>query len=214
MSLDNIQRALLWVAIVIAAILLVRFAIDFTTEMSGLLAAPFWLLTIAALSVALKNMVRASRADLRIPLSRGKRALLLAMIPLGFLASSLDCAGLDLTGCSPFCAIIRTIWIPAVAIGCVGYFFTGSKYLILGISAMIFAPLWPHCVCFNAGNGWWIERIGASPTCYAWGFIAGVISLSALSFSRKAWPSILVNAAIISGATIFFVSHHYFHYPW
>ncbi|HKP86494.1 MAG TPA: hypothetical protein VJZ26_10375 [Blastocatellia bacterium] len=214
MSLDNLQRALSWVAIIIAAFVLVKFSIDFTAEMSALLAAPFWLLSVAALGVACRNTVAASGDESRSPLPTSARVLLLGMIPLGFLASSLDCAGLSLAGCAPFCSFIKTVLIPALAVGCAAYFFTGSRGLLFGISAMSFAPLVPHCVCFNVGNGWWIERIGSSPVCYAWGFVVSVISVSALCFGQKPWPSILVNAAIISGATIFFVSHHYFHFPW
>jgi hypothetical protein len=75
-------------------------------------------------------------------------------------------------------------------------------------------PLAPHCLCFNPGNGWWIERLGASPTCYAWGFVVSLIALSALGAGKRAWPSLLVNGAIIGGATAFFVGHHYFHFPW
>ena len=79
---------------------------------------------------------------------------------------------------------------------------------------MGFVPLWPHCLCFNVGNGWWIERVGASPTCYAWGFAASLVALGALGAGRREWLSLLVNGAIIGGATAFFVGHHYFHYPW
>ena len=214
MSLDNLQRLLLYVAIVIAAFLLLKFAVDFTAEMSLALAAPFWLLTIAALAVALSNAVAARGNETRSDLPAPARALLLAAIPLGFFASSLDCTGLSLTGCSPYCTFIKTVWIPAIALVCAAYYFKRSKLLLLIISAMIFAPLVPHCICFNAGNGWWIERIRASPVCYVWGFAAGVISVSALRSSRLIWPSIAVCSAIIAGATTFFVSHHYFHFPW
>jgi len=86
--------------------------------------------------------------------------------------------------------------------------------MALIILLMIFVPLAPHCTCFNVGNGWWIERVGASPTCYAWGFTTSLIALGALRAGQRQWLSLLVNAAIIGGATAFFVGHHYFHFPW
>lgn len=214
MSLDNLQRGLFWISIIISTFLLVKFALDFTSEMSLMFAAPFWLLALASVGVAIWNTAGASRRGPRNSLSRSARIILLAMIPLGFFASSLDCTGLSLAGCGPFCSFIKVIWIPALAVACASYFFTDSRLILPVLSVMSFAPLLPHCVCFNVGNGWWIERIGASPVCYIWGFVSALISLSALSFERKAWPSILSGAAIIGGATVFFVSHHYFHFPW
>lgn len=214
MSLDNLQRLLLYVAVAIAAFLLLRFAVDFTAEMDWLMAIPFWLLVIVALAVALLNIAAASEEKSHDSLPKSTQAGLLAMIPLGFVASSLDCTGLSLSGCTPFCTFIKTIWIPAIAVLCATYFFKAWKGLLLGISAMTFLSLVPHCVCFNVGNGWWIERIGASPVCYVWGFLVSVISVSALRYGNRVWPSLIVCGAIITGATAFFVSHHYFHFPW
>jgi len=214
MSLDNLQRLLLYAAVAIATFLLSRFAIDFTLEMNWLMAIAFWLLVIAALAVAFSNIVTASEKKSHDALPKNMQALFLAMIPLGFIASSLDCTGLSLSGCTPFCTFIKTVWVPAMAIGCAAYFFKEWNALLLGISAMAFVPLVPHCVCFNVGNGWWIERIGTSPVCYAWGFTVSVISVSALRYGKRVWASLVVCSTIITGATAFFVSHHYFHFPW
>ncbi|HKS40094.1 MAG TPA: hypothetical protein VJX74_05730 [Blastocatellia bacterium] len=214
MSLDNLQRLLLYVAMAIATFLLSRFAIDFTVEMNWLMAVGFWLLVIAALAVAISNIVAASEKKSRDSLPKSVQALFLAMIPLGFIASSLDCTGLSLSGCTPFCTFIKTVWVPAMAILCATYFFKEWNALLLVISAMAFVPLVPHCVCFNVGNGWWIERIGTSPVCYAWGFTVSVISVNALRRGKRVWASLIVSGAIIAGATAFFVSHHYFHFPW
>lgn len=214
MSPDNLQRLLLYVAWAIAAFLLSRFAIDFAIEMNWLMAIPFWLLVVAALTVALSNIIAANKKRSNIALPKGVRALFLAMIPAGFIASSLDCTGLSLSGCTPFCTFIKTVWIPAIAMVCAAYLFKQWGGLLLGVSAMAFVPLVPHCVCFNVGNGWWIERIGASPVCYAWGFTVSLISVSALKSGNRAWASLIICGAIITGATAFFVSHHYFHFPW
>jgi hypothetical protein len=213
-QLDNLQRLLLCVAAATATLLLSRFAIDFTLEMNWLMAALFWLLVIAALAVAFLNIVTAGDKKTRDSLPKSMRALFLAMIPLGFIVSSLDCTGLSLSGCTPFCTFIKTVWVPAMAIACAAYFFREWNGLLFAISAITFVPLVPHCVCFNVGNGWWIERIGASPVCYAWGFTVSLISISALKYGKCAWASVVVCGAIIAGSTAFFVSHHYFHFPW
>ena len=194
-----------------STLLLGRFAIDFTTEASLLLAAPFWALVFAALAVALSNLVGRPRQN---PIPKLTRIFLLAAMPLAFLASSLDCTGLSVTGCTPFCTFVKTVWIPLIVIACAAYFFIERDWLLLLISLMSFVPLAPHCVCYNPGNGWWIERIGASPVCYAWGFVVSVLSVGALGKARRAWPTLLINGVIIGGALSFFVAHHYFHFPW
>ena len=50
---------------------------------------------------------------------------------------------------------------------------------------MSFVPLVPHCVCYNVGNAWWIDRLGASPVCYGWGFVVTMLSLSCLQQRRE-----------------------------
>ena len=218
MTASKLQRLLLWAAWLVAAFLLGRFAVDFIKEMPALLAAPFVLLVAAALAVAAANIVaihpRQAEAGGQAATSRAAMALLLLSVPLGFLASSLDCTGLSPQGCTPFCTFIKTAWIPALAVACAAY----AKWRLPGLLSlavlMSFVPLAPHCLCFNVGNGWWIERLGASPTCYAWGFAASLIAFGALAAGRREWLSLAVNAAIIGGATAFFVGHHYFHFPW
>ena len=207
----KLQPAVLYAGLILSALLLVKFAIDFTTESNLLLAAPFWLLVIVALAVAFSNMIAGPRLN---PFPKTARILLLAAIPLAFLASSLDCTGLSAEGCSPYCTFIKTVWVPLIAAVSAVYFFSGRDWLLLAISVMSFAPLAPHCVCYNPGNGWWIEHIGASPVCYSWGFVVSVISVGALRTAGRAWPSLLVSGAIIGGSTAFFVAHHYFHFPW
>lgn len=218
MTASKLQRLLLVAAWTVAAVLLGRFSIDFVKEMPALLAAPFVLLVGVALAVAALNLVAVNR---RLPQSREyasasrlATALLLLSVPLGFLASSLDCTGLSLQGCTPFCTFIKLVWIPAMAVACVIYWRWHAPLILSLILLMSLVPLVPHCSCFNVGNGWWIERVGASPTCYAWGFMTGLIGLGGLRAGQHPWLSLLVNAAIIGGATAFFVGHHYFHFPW
>jgi hypothetical protein len=214
---DRLQQWLLRLGVVISAVLLIRFAIDFSQGMKWWLAAPFCVLVIVALGVGVANVfstARSERVPTHRPLCDAKRPLLLAAIPLAFLASSLGCMGLSLQGCSPFCTFVKLVWIPLLAIACTIYFFVGKRAWLTATAAMSFVPLVPHCVCYNVGNGWWIDRIGASPLCYGWGFVVSVIAVGALSKGARLWPSLVVCLTIIAGATGFFVSHHHFQFPW
>src|SRR5581483_3063768 len=218
MTASKLQRLFFGAAWIIAALLLGRFAIDFVHEMPAWLGVPFVLLVATALGVAAVNLSSVSReekaARAAVTSARAATGLLLLSIPLGFLASSLDCTGLSLAGCTPFCTFIKTVWIPLLAAASVAYLQLRWPVLLTLMLAASAVPLVPHCLCFNPGNGWWIERLGASPTCYAWGFVVTLIAIGALSSGRRAWLALLVNGAIIGGATAFFVGHHYFHFPW
>jgi hypothetical protein len=202
--------------LVISAVLLIRFAIDFSVGMRWWLAAPFCVLVIVTLAVGVANVfsARSDSGTAHAPLRDAKRALLLSAIPLGFLASSLDCMGLSLQGCSPFCTFVKLAWVPLIAVVCAVYFFAGKQVWLTAIAAMSFIALVPHCVCYNVGNAWWIDRIGASPVCYGWGFVVSVLAVGALSKGAHLWASLVVCFTIIAGATTFFVSHHYFQFPW
>jgi hypothetical protein len=213
-NIERIQRALLAMAFLVAAILLIRFTVDFFIEMPLLLAIPFSILVAAALLIAAMNLKAMGKGKSEATISTSSKALLLASIPSGFLASTLDCSGFALQGCTPFCSFIKLGWIPLLALVCALYFFKPMNSLLLAVSALSFVSLAPHCICFNVGNGWWIEQIGASPMCYVWGFVVTLISLSAIKSGARTSVSLLVNGAIIGGALTFFISHHYFHFPW
>jgi hypothetical protein len=210
---DRIQQWLLRAGILISTVLLIRFAIDFSKVMSWWLAVPFCILVLVALGVEIANVWS-------VPIERTTgphhvtRALLLALIPLGFMASALDCSGFSLHGCSAFCTFVKQIWIPLIGGACAIYFVNGKPSLLTVICVMSFVPLVPHCVCYNVGNAWWIDRIGSSPLCYGWGFVVSLIAVSALQSGTRLWISILTCAVIIAGASSFFVAHHYFHFPW
>lgn len=214
MGSDRLQQWLLRAGLVVSAVLLIRFAIDFSEGMKCWLGAPFCLLVTLALGLGVANVFSATRTKRVSAHQSATRGLLLAAIPLAFLASSLDCMGLSPRGCSPFCTFVKLVWIPLMAAVCGVYSFNGKQVWLAAIAAMSFLPLFPHCVCYNVGNAWWIERIGASPLCYGWGFVVSVIAVSALRRDDRLWPSLVVCGVIISGATGFFIAHHYFHYPW
>ncbi|HET8675964.1 MAG TPA: hypothetical protein VFO63_09275 [Blastocatellia bacterium] len=194
--------------------MLIRFAIDFSHEMAPLLAVLFWALVLAALSIASINLFLCKKGE-RIdnPTIRGQAVLMVA-IPLGFLASTLDCMGLTLGGCTSFCTFVKLGWIPLMTLACSAYLITRKAWLITVIALMSFVPLAPHCVCYNPGNGWWIDRLGASPVCYSWGFVVSMISIGALRPGALFRPAVAVNYAIITGGIAFFITHHYLHFPW
>jgi hypothetical protein len=182
--------------------------------MAPLLAVPFWALVLAALSIASINLFLTKKGE-RVDKPRGRgQTVLMVAIPLGFLASTLDCMGLTLGGCTSFCTFVRLGWIPLMTVVCAAYLITRKAWLITLIAFMSFVPLAPHCVCFNPGNGWWIDRLGASPACYSWGFVVSMISIGALRPGALFRPAVAVNYAIITGGIAFFITHHYLHFPW
>ncbi len=199
---------------IISAVLLIRFAIDFSKEMKWWLAAPFCLLVIIALAVGLTNVSGAGSPQVAIGQRVKERTMLVAAIPLGFLASSLDCTGLSAQGCSPFCTFVKLVWIPLIAVVCVVYLYARKEAWLTAIVVMSFVPLVPHCVCYNLGNAWWIDRIGGSPLCYGWGFVVSIIAVGALRKGARLGASLVVCFTVIAGSVGFFVSHHYFQFPW
>jgi hypothetical protein len=201
---------ILALALAACAVLLARFAFDFSRAYP-LLALPFCVLVAAALLLAVANL-RREPADAARPGVTGY--LLLALVPLAFLASSLGCTGLSFEGCSPFCTFVKTVWVPLLAVTCLAYALTRHRAALTAVAAMSLVPLAPHCVCYNAANAWWIDTIGASPVCYAWGTTVGVIAVSSLHTGARVWPSLGVSGAVVGGALAFFVGHHYFQFPW
>jgi len=217
-----IQRSILILGLGLSALLLGKFAVDFLAQYR-VLGVPFALLVLATAIVGASNLFRRSSiaGSESVAQSRVKpgweaagRLLLITAVPLGFLASSLDCTGLSLTGCTGFCTFVKDVWIPMIALGAITYLITASRAVLLSMSAMSFLPIVPHCVCFNVANAWWIEHIGASPECYSWGLAVSVVALSSVAYGVNRWASVLLCYSIIAGSSAFFVGHHYFHFPW
>jgi hypothetical protein len=200
-------------ALLLSAVLLIRFAIDFGERMSWWLVVPFWLLIIVTLIVAAIAVSGSQIAPVATQ-DRTLQRLVLTTIPLAFIASSLDCSGLKAFGCSPYCTFVKLVWIPLITAACITYHFSNNRFWLKAIFVMSFVPLAPHCVCYNVGNGWWIERLGASPLCYGWAFTVTLVATRTLIRAHGYWRSLTVSSLIITGAFVFFVAHHYFHYPW
>jgi hypothetical protein len=202
--------------LLISAVLLLRFAVDFSGQ--GLrLAVPFWGLVALTLTVMAANNLsgRPTRGgDDDKDKARRAEAWLLSLIPVGFFASSLDCTGLSLRGCSTFCTFIKLIWIPLVGAVCVGYYLRRDRRGPAVLLLLSFVPLIPHCICYNVANAWWIDHIGASPECYGWGFVVSTLTVGALAVGKRYLVTIIVNSLIVTGSLGFFVAHHYFGFPW
>jgi hypothetical protein len=212
-----IQRSLLVLGLCLAAALLGKFAIDFLA-LDAVLGIPFALLVLATVVVAAWNLFKPLTFADKIRKQTGPpgsaQVLLIAAIPLGFLAGSLDCTGLSLSGCSRFCTFVKDIWVPMIALGGVAHVVSRNRLVLLAMTAMSFLPLAPHCVCYNVANAWWIDHLGLSPMCYSWGLAVSVVALSAVTRDVNRWVSVLMCYAVIAGALAFFVGHHYFHFPW
>jgi len=200
-----------------AALLLGRFTHD--------LAASFWplggvrrafvlafaALVIVSLGVAARNILAAMPGG---SAAEGPMALALrAVLPLALVATSLGCASVAAAGCSPVCTLIRWGGIPLLAVAALAPI-RGRRLaseILLPVAALV---LWPHCLCDNAANAWWITRLGASPMCHVWSFTASLVALSALSRPRLASASLIVCVAIVGGSLAFFAGHHFFGWPW
>lgn len=213
MSILRTHRLLLCAGSPLAAALLLKFAWDFSGGPPAL-ALPLWLLVITAVGALALNTAAVWKGGLiGRPGGRLVPALMLS-IPLGFLASSLDCTGLAARGCTPFCTFVKVAWVPLMGAAALLYHRTGRAVALSALTAMFFIPLVPHCVCDNPANGWWVRNAGASPQCYLWGFAAGLLAVTALYEGAWRRLSLATCYAIIGGALSFFVGHHYFHFPW
>jgi hypothetical protein len=213
MDVVRTHRLLLCAGSALASALLLKFAWDFSGGPVAL-TLPLWLLVITAAGALALNTAAAWKGGV-IGRSGGRLvAALLLSIPLGFLASSLDCTGLAARGCAPFCTFVKAAWVPLVAAVALLYHLTGRGAILLALTAMLFVPLAPHCVCGNPANLWWIRNVGASPQCYLWGFAASLLAVTAQY--EGAWLRLSLAAcyAIVGGALSFFVGHHYLHFPW
>lgn len=206
-------RALLCVGTLVSAALLGRFAIDFGTWMPSWLAVPAWLLVAATLYVAGRNAFRrpTGKPALLAPWARGA---LFAAVPLGFVGSSLDCMGLSLGGCTTTCSLLKIVWFPILLLACGTALLTGKRQVLTAVVALSFVSLVPHCICRNPVNAWWMDRLGSSPMCLGWGFVASIVALGALVQRSHVRAALGVSGAITGGTMAFFVGHHYFRFPW
>lgn len=211
----KILKPLIIGAWLISALLLLRFAIDFNAQ-GLMLAIPFWALVVFALIVMGVNAFSGTTASTRENRSADRRirTVLLISAPIAFLGSSLDCSGLSLRGCTPFCTVIKLVWIPLIAVACAVYYITRDHRSLAVLSAISLVPLVPHCSCYNVANAWWIDLAGASPECYAWGFVVTSLVVGSLAAGRRYSITLVVALLIIGGSMGFFVAHHYFKFPW
>ena len=209
------MKPLIIAAWVISALLLLRFAIDFNSE-GLMLAMPFWALVVFALIVMGVNAFSSATASTREQgrSDRTIKTVLLISAPIAFLASSLDCTGLSLRGCTPFCTVIKLVWIPLIAVACGAYYITRDHRGLAVLSVISFVPLVPHCSCYNVANAWWINHAGASPECYSWGFVVTSLMIGSLVAGKRYLVTIVACLLIIGGSMGFFVGHHYFGFPW
>ena len=213
MNVVRTHRLLLCAGSVLASALLLKFAWDFSGGPAAL-TLPLWLLVVAAIGVLFLNTAAAWKGGVNRRPGGWLATALLLSIPLGFLAASLDCTGLAARGCAPFCTFVKVAWVPLTAAAALLYLRTGRDVILLALTAMIFLPLAPHCICGNPANVWWIRNVGASPQCYLWGFAAGLLAVTSLYEGSWRRLTLATCCAIVGGALSFFVGHHYLRFPW
>jgi hypothetical protein len=211
-----VRRIVFILAWIVAAALLLRFAWDFTAAfwpaggVRRALVPAFWALVAAALAVAGVNVLRVRRETAA---SGRAGTILRASVPVAFLASSLGCSGLALAGCTGICTILRWAGIPLLAAAAL-LPFSGRRVPPHAVLALAAIGLFPHCICVNPANAWWVAAFGASPMCHAWSFAAALVALSAVSSGTQTLASLLVTGAIVGGSLAFFAGHHFIGYPW
>lgn len=211
---ERVQRSLLILSVTVSTVLLIRFAVDFSA-LNWIIAVPFWILLACSVWVGVSAALSSwPRKTLFAPARRSTWLMLIGAIPVGLLASSLDCTGLSVYGCTGFCTFVKIGLIPMIAVVSVFSCLTRSRVALILVTALSVVPLYPHCICNNAANAWWIERFGASPECYAWGSLVSAIAVGGIVRGGTLKAPIAVCWTIIAGAAGFFVGHHYFAFPW
>ena len=114
MDIVRTHRLLLCAGYFLAAALLLKFAWDFSGGPAAL-ALPLWLLVITAAVALTLNTAAVWKGGVIDRYDGRLLPALMLSIPLGFLASSLDCTGLAAKGCTPFCTFVKVAWVPLMA---------------------------------------------------------------------------------------------------
>lgn len=214
MSGSRLHGWLLVVGWIPAAILLGRLTWDLGS-LGVLLAIPIWIFYLGFLALASAHAVLTLRAGVRAePRGAGVRYSLALVIPVAFLASILDCMGLEFVGCTGMCGFLMQIWAPLVALGALLFAVTGVGGILTALSAAALLFVVPNCVCYNPINGPWIDLLGKSPACYAGSFGVTLVALGALRTGRLFLPSLALCWLATLAMLAFFVGHHFYDYPW
>jgi len=178
-------------------------------------APAIWMFFLWSLGLVVANLrIGFGGSEVLAPAGVWTRRALVLAIPLGFLASGLDCMGISLSGCTPVCMFLIRIWTPAVTVAAFAYLFTGRRRLLPVIVLMCLVFLVPNCQCRNQLNAWWLHHFSLGPGCFAASTWASVIAIAALSWGK--WTRTAAAACWLLNTVLlaFFVGHHYFRIPW
>ncbi len=196
------------------ATLLLSMGYDFGREY-GLLCLPPTLFFAWVIWLVARNVVLAFRKRVpEPPLNRWRRLLLAAAIPAGFLGCALGCMGLSLAGCSRPCALLSLFGIPAAAILALVFILWPRPGILLVMLLLSMTFLVPNCACDNVVNHRWIAWLGLSPACYAIGVTIALLCISTLQSRQHVALSASCCWVGVSGSLVFFIGHHFLHYPW
>lgn len=202
--------------LLLAAVLVVRLALDFTQLAPGI-GVVVWLFAAAFLGLVgaqASAAWRAPRGATRPELSRAARAGLALSIPFALAGSQLDCMGTIFAGCHPACGFLSSKLAPAVALAALLHAFAGWGGFALAALVLAFPLLVPNCTCRNPVNAYWIELLGKSPACYASSFAVVLTATSALLTRRLVVPALVLCWSVVAVLAAFWVGHHYFDWPW
>jgi hypothetical protein len=213
-TLPDWLRWLVLPAGIAAGLICLRASFDLS-RFNHLFLLPLWIFLLVSLAPLAVNLLAAFRGpQTTFRAGPWSRAALIAVIPVAFLASGLDCMGLSLKGCTSVCNFLVRIWTPFVAVTAAVYMVTARRWLLPLITLVCLGYLVPSCRCYNPVNAWWLHRFASSPACFAASLWASVIAIAALCWGRQVPLAIAVCWVINAALLGFFVGHHYYHFPW
>jgi len=206
-------RPIAWVLALLCAAAFVLLA-KLGHDLAALGLWPIWALFALAFGAAGANVLAVLRGE-GSPLAPGRaRTALLAIVPLSFAASVLDCMGLSFHGCTEACTALIQLGVPAVALLALATRFTGSSAAFSALSLAPLAFLYPNCLCRNPINRDWIDWLGQSPACFASAVGVSIVCLAALHSGKRVTASLVAAGTMLACQLAFFVGHHFFRIPW
>lgn len=211
--MTSIRKKVLSAEIIFSTLLLLKMAFDLIS-VSSMLSALMGAAIAFGLVLTILNILNQHDAHQNPSEKTKVENLLVAIIPAALLSSALDCTGIYPVGCSVLCTIFKLVLIPSIFYMSYKYYLSRDTKWLMKIAILSFLLILPNCVCKNAVNIWWIDRIGASPACYGLGFFVSVVALASLFAKSRQWQSIALCYLVVIGELGFAIGHHLFHFPW
>lgn len=163
---------------------------------------------LAALALLARPLLRLARGrrEARAPSARLAFALAL-LVPANVLAMAHGCG---YPGCTETC---ERLTYGGAGLGALALLAASGGASVAPALALLPLWLWPHCVCDNPINGPWMERLGASPACFAFAVTGGLFALAGLAGIAPRTSAALAAVPAL-GAAAFAFGHHVLRFPW